>query len=96
MQYKARDGMTLYGYLTTPAGQEAKGLPMVVLPHGGPWAATCGDTIPTRSGWPIEATAVLQPNFRASVGYGKDYLNAGDRQWAGAMHTDLLDAGTGP
>jgi len=92
MQYKARDGMTLYGYLTTPAGQEAKGLPMVVLPHGGPWGRDLWGYDPNAQWLANRGYAVLQPNFRASVGYGKDYLNAGDRQWAGAMHTDLLDA----
>lgn len=91
IEYKARDGMLIYGYLTTPAGVEPKNLPMVVFPHGGPWG---------RDTWGYDAYAqwlanrgyaVLQPNFRASTGYGKQYLNAGDRQWAGAMHTDLLD-----
>jgi dipeptidyl aminopeptidase/acylaminoacyl peptidase len=92
IEYKARDGMLIYGYLTTPAGAAPKNLPMVVFPHGGPWS---------RYVWGYDAEvqwmvnrgyAVLQPNFRGSTGYGKRYLNAGDRQWAGAMHTDLLDA----
>ena len=90
--FTARDGMQIYGYLTTPAGMNAKNLPMVEFVHGGPWA---------RDEWGFNryaqwlanrGYAVLQVNYRGSTGYGKQYTNAGDRQWAGAMHTDLLDA----
>ncbi|HEY1271123.1 MAG TPA: S9 family peptidase [Terriglobales bacterium] len=91
VQYKARDGMTIYGYLTTPAGATAKNLPMVVFPHGGPWGRDLWGYDPYAQWLANRGYAVLQPNFRASTGYGKQYLNAGDRQWAGAMHTDLLD-----
>jgi dipeptidyl aminopeptidase/acylaminoacyl peptidase len=91
IQYKARDGMTIYGYLTTPAGREAKNLPMVVFPHGGPWGRDLWGYDPYAQWLSNRGYAVLQPNFRASTGYGKQYLNAGDRQWAGTMHTDLLD-----
>ena len=89
--YKARDGMTIYGYLTTPAGADPKNLPMVVFPHGGPWGRDLWGYDPWAQWLANRGYAVLQPNFRASTGYGKQYLNAGDRQWAGAMHTDLLD-----
>ncbi|HWC19247.1 MAG TPA: S9 family peptidase [Terriglobales bacterium] len=91
IQFTARDGMELYGYLTTPAGIQSKNLPMVVFVHGGPWG---------RDEWGYSRYAqwlanrgyvVLQVNFRGSTGYGKKYVNAGDRQWAGGMHTDLLD-----
>src|SRR5208282_2641072 len=92
IQYKARDGMTIYGYLTTPAGVEAKNLPMVVFPHGGPWGRDLWGYDPNAQWLANRGYAVLQPNFRASTGYGKLYLNAGDRQWAGTMRTDLLDA----
>jgi dipeptidyl aminopeptidase/acylaminoacyl peptidase len=91
IEYKARDGMTIYGYLTTPPGVEAKNLPMVVLPHGGPWGRDLWGYDPSAQWLANRGYAVLQPNFRASTGYGKQYLNAGDRQWAGTMHTDLLD-----
>lgn len=91
IQYKARDGMTIYGYLTTPADREAKNLPMVVFPHGGPWGRDLWGYDPYAQWLANRGYAVLQPNFRASTGYGKQYLNAGDRQWAGTMHTDLLD-----
>jgi dipeptidyl aminopeptidase/acylaminoacyl peptidase len=92
IEYKARDGMTIYGYLTTPAGVDAKNLPMVVFPHGGPWGRDLWGYDPYAQWLANRGYAVLQPNFRASTGYGKQYLNAGNRQWAGAMHTDLLDA----
>ncbi|HKF02101.1 MAG TPA: S9 family peptidase [Candidatus Sulfotelmatobacter sp.] len=91
VEYTARDGMKIYGYLTTPAGTEAKNLPMVVFPHGGPWGRDLWGYDPYAQWLANRGYAVLQPNFRASTGYGKQYLNAGDRQWAGAMHTDLLD-----
>jgi dipeptidyl aminopeptidase/acylaminoacyl peptidase len=92
IRYAARDGLTIHGYLTTPPGIPARDLPAVLLVHGGPWV---------RDTWGYNAYvqwlanrgyAVLQPNFRGSSGYGKAHLNAGDRAWAGAMHTDLLDA----
>jgi dipeptidyl aminopeptidase/acylaminoacyl peptidase len=92
IQYKARDGMTIYGYLTTPAGVEAKNLSMVIYTHGGPWGRDLWGYDPNAQWLASRGYAVLQPNFRASTGYGKVYLNAGDRQWAGAMRTDLLDA----
>jgi dipeptidyl aminopeptidase/acylaminoacyl peptidase len=91
IEFTARDGMKLYGYLTTPVGMDAKNLPMVEFVHGGPWG---------RDNWGFNryaqwlsnrGYAVLQINFRGSTGYGKKYVNAGDRQWAGTMHTDLLD-----
>src|SRR5439155_388861 len=73
------------------AGVEPKNLPLVLDVHGGPWGR---DTW----GWNREVQwlanrgyAVLQVNFRGSTGYGKAYLNAGDREWGGKMHTDLLD-----
>src|SRR5215469_139937 len=91
IEYTARDGMKIYGYLTTPAGADAKNLPMVVFPHGGPWGRDLWGYDPWAQWLSNRGYAVLQPNFRASTGYGKQYLNAGDRQWAGAMHTDLLD-----
>jgi dipeptidyl aminopeptidase/acylaminoacyl peptidase len=91
IEYKARDGMMIYGYLTTPAGAEAKDLPMVVFPHGGPWGRDLWGYDPYAQWLANRGYAVLQPNFRGSTGYGKQYLNAGDKQWAGTMHTDLLD-----
>ena len=91
ISFQARDGMTIYGYLTLPVGLEPKNLPMVLNVHGGPWG---------RNTWGLDSEAqwlanrgyaVLQINFRGSTGYGKAYVNAGDREWAGKMHTDLID-----
>jgi dipeptidyl aminopeptidase/acylaminoacyl peptidase len=90
--YAARDGLTIHGYLTTPAGVPAEALPAVVLVHGGPWARDTWGFNPFVQWLANRGYAVLQPNFRGSTGYGKAHLNAGDRQWAGAMHTDVLDA----
>ncbi|HMP16396.1 MAG TPA: prolyl oligopeptidase family serine peptidase, partial [Gemmatales bacterium] len=91
IEYKAQDGLLIRGYLTLPVGVEPKNLPMVLLVHGGPWA---------RDSWGYDSLAqflanrgyaVLQVNFRGSTGYGKQFLNAGNREWAGKMHQDLLD-----
>jgi dipeptidyl aminopeptidase/acylaminoacyl peptidase len=91
ISYKARDGLTIHGYLSTPVGVPAKDLPTVLLVHGGPWA---------RDNWGYNSMvqwlnnrgyAVLQVNFRGSTGYGKKFLNAGNKEWAGKMHDDLID-----
>ncbi len=91
IEYTARDGMKIYGYLTTPAGMEAKNLPMVLYVHGGPWGRDVWGYSRYAQWLSNRGYAVLQINFRGSTGYGKKYVNAGDRQWAGTMHTDLLD-----
>ncbi len=89
---KSRDGLNLNAYLTLPVGVPARNLPMVLFVHGGPWA---------RDGWGYNAYAqwfanrgyaTLQVNFRGSTGYGKKFLNAGNRQWGLKMHDDLIDA----
>ena len=88
----ARDGLKLAGYLTLPQGVEAKNLPLVLFPHGGPWAR---DTWSYNRDVQLLANrgyAVLQVNFRGSTGYGKKFLHAGDRQWGRKMHDDLIDA----
>ncbi len=88
VSFPARDGLSLSGYLARP--DDAKGL--VLLVHGGPWAR---DTWRYNGEVQLLANrgyAVLQVNFRGSTGYGKKFLNAGNKQWGLAMHTDLLDA----
>jgi dipeptidyl aminopeptidase/acylaminoacyl peptidase len=92
ISYPARDGLTINGYLTTPAGVEPKNLPAIVLVHGGPWYRDTWGYNGTVQWLANRGYAVLQPNFRGSTGYGKAFLNAGDREWAGTMHADLLDA----
>jgi dipeptidyl aminopeptidase/acylaminoacyl peptidase len=91
IEYTARDNMKIYGYLTTPAGETAKNLPMVLFVHGGPWGRDVWGYNSYAQWLANRGYAVLQINFRGSTGYGKQYVNAGDRQWAGTMHTDLLD-----
>ncbi len=92
VRYTARDGLEIPAYLTVPRGVEAKRLPVVLFPHGGPWAR---DTYGFDSFAQFLANrgyAVLQPNFRGSTGYGKDFLNAGNKAWGtGAMQHDLTD-----
>ncbi len=94
---KSRDGLTLVSYLTLPVWADRDGrpehpLPMVLLVHGGPWE---------RDSWGYDAFhqwlanrgyAVLSVNFRGSAGFGKKFINAGDREWGGKMHDDLIDA----
>jgi len=88
----ARDGLIINGYLTLPTSLEAKALPTVLLVHGGPWYRDRWGFDPVVQWLANRGYAVLQVNFRGSSGYGKTFLNAGNRQWAGAMRTDLLDA----
>ena len=90
ISYKSSDGLEIPGYLTVPFGAEKKNLPMVVLVHGGPkgprdyWGYNPYAQILANRGY-----AVLQPNFRASGGYGKSFLNAGDREWGKLMQDDI-------
>ncbi|MDE1176774.1 MAG: S9 family peptidase [Edaphobacter sp.] len=87
--YKSSDGLDIPAYLTLPKGLEPKNLPLIVLPHGGPWG---------RDSWGYDTFAqflsnrgyaVLQPNFRASTGYGKKFLNAGNGEWGRKMQDDI-------
>ncbi len=94
VQYKSRDGLTIHGYLTLPRGltmKTAKNLPVVVNPHGGPWA---------RDGWGFNPEiqflanrgyAVLQMNFRGSTGYGKAFWEASFKKWGREMQDDITD-----
>ncbi|HEY4440251.1 MAG TPA: prolyl oligopeptidase family serine peptidase, partial [Candidatus Elarobacter sp.] len=90
--YTARDGLTIHGYLTLPPGGRGKRVPAIILVHGGPWVRDTWGYTGTVQWLANRGYAVLQPNYRGSTGYGKAFLNAGDREWAGAMRTDLLDA----
>ncbi len=90
--FKARDGLVIHGYATFPPDGPRTGLPTVLNVHGGPWA---------RDAWGYDAEAqwlanrgylCLQVNFRGSTGYGKGFVNAGDREWGAKMQDDLTDA----
>jgi dipeptidyl aminopeptidase/acylaminoacyl peptidase len=91
ISYRARDGLTIHGYLTLPAQWEHKKLPVVVIPHGGPRARDSWRFDPEVQLLAYHGYAVLQVNFRGSTGYGKAFLNAGNKQWGKAMQNDLSD-----
>jgi dipeptidyl aminopeptidase/acylaminoacyl peptidase len=91
VSYPSRDGLTIHGYLTTPPGVPAKDLPAVLLVHGGPWGRDTWGYRPDVQWLANRGYAVLQVNFRGSTGYGKKFLHAADREWAGTMHHDLID-----
>jgi dipeptidyl aminopeptidase/acylaminoacyl peptidase len=92
VRYKARDGMEIPALLTLPKGIEAKNLPLVMYPHGGPWARDEWGYEPNAQFLANRGYAVIQPNFRTSTGYGKKFLNAGNHEWGtGAMQHDLTD-----
>ena len=89
--YKSRDGLTINGYLTVPKGVEARNLPVVVNPHGGPWY---------RDGWGFDPEAqflanrgyaVFQMNYRGSVGYGKQFWQSSFKEWGRKMQDDITD-----
>ncbi|MFL6593044.1 MAG: alpha/beta hydrolase family protein [Luteimonas sp.] len=92
-EFKARDGQVLHGYLTVPHGSDGKHLPMVVLPHGGPffvadtWEFDVESQLLAAAGY-----AILQVNYRGSSGHGRAFTQAGAQQWGGAMQDDLTDA----
>ncbi len=92
VEIKSRDGLTLHSYLTMPEGVPPQGLPMVLLVHGGPWGRDTWGFNPMAQWLANRGYACLQVNFRASVGYGKKFLHAGDKQWGKSMHDDLIDA----
>ncbi len=89
--YKAKDGLELHGYLTLPPGRTAKGLPLVVFPHGGPQARDEPGFDWWAQAMASRGYAVLQVNFRGSGGYGWDLLSAGFGEWGRKMQTDLSD-----
>lgn len=90
IHFMARDGMKISAYLTMPSMKESPS-PAVILVHGGPWSRDVWKYDPLVQWLANRGMAVLQINFRGSIGYGKTYLNAGDREWGRKMHTDLLD-----
>ena len=89
IEYTSSDGLNIPAYLTHPKGIPLKNLPLVVNPHGGPWA---------RDSWGYDAYAqllanrgyaVLQPNFRSSTGFGKKFMDAGNKEWGDKMQDDI-------
>jgi dipeptidyl aminopeptidase/acylaminoacyl peptidase len=90
--YQSRDGLTVHGYLTFPPGQDRADLPTVLLVHGGPWARDTWGFDPEAQWLANRGYLCVQVNFRGSSGYGKAFLNAGDREWGAKMQNDVSDA----
>jgi len=88
----ARDGLTIHGYLSFPPGEDRFDLPTVLLVHGGPWARDAWGYDPQAQWLANRGYLCIQVNFRGSAGYGKAFLNAGDREWGRKMQDDLSDA----
>jgi dipeptidyl aminopeptidase/acylaminoacyl peptidase len=99
LELKARDGLTLVSYLSLPPGSDANGdgvpdapVPLVLNVHGGPWSRD-GYGFDNEHQWLANrGYAVLSVNYRGSTGFGKGFVNASNKEWAGKMHEDLLDA----
>jgi dipeptidyl aminopeptidase/acylaminoacyl peptidase len=89
IRYKSSDGLEIPAYLTLPKGVPAKNLPLIVYPHGGPWARDTWGYRSVAQFYANRGYAVLMPNFRGSTGYGKKFLDAGNREWGGKMQDDI-------
>ncbi|MCK9995860.1 MAG: S9 family peptidase [Candidatus Krumholzibacteria bacterium] len=93
VSFEARDGMKIHGYLTLPKGLGESNLPVVMYIHGGPWARDYWGYEPYAQFLANRGYAVMQVNYRSSTGYGKNYTNAGNREWGtGSMQHDVTDA----
>ena len=89
IRYASSDGFEIPAYLTLPKGVKAEGLPLVVFVHGGPWLRDTWGFDAYAQFWANRGYAVLQPNFRASTGFGKAFLNAGNGEWGEKMQDDI-------
>lgn len=89
LKYKSSDGLEIPAYLTLPKGVPAKNLPALIIPHGGPWARDLWGYNPFAQFFANRGYAVLMPNFRGSTGYGKKFLDAGNKEWGRKMQDDV-------
>lgn len=96
---KSRDGLNLVCYCSLPVGSDSDGdgrpdhpLPMVLVPHGGPWGRDFWGFSEMHQWLANRGYAVMNVNFRASAGFGKAFLNAGNHEWGGAIMADQIDA----
>lgn len=89
VKYPSSDGLEIPSYLTLPKGVEAKNLPAIIVPHGGPWGRDVWGYNSMAQFLANRGYAVLQPNFRASTGYGKKFLDAGNGEWGQKMQDDV-------
>ncbi|MBZ5504596.1 MAG: S9 family peptidase [Acidobacteriia bacterium] len=89
VRYKSSDGLEIPAYLALPKGVPAKNLPTLIIPHGGPWDRYYWGYNPQAQFFANRGYAVLLPNFRASVGFGKKFVDAGNHQWGRKMQDDV-------
>lgn len=89
IRYESSDGLEIPGYLTFPKGLDPKNLPLIVVPHGGPWYRDSWVYHPIAQFLANRGYAVLQMNFRGSTGYGKNFIDAGNKQWGDLMQDDI-------
>jgi len=89
IRYKSSDGLEIPAYLTIPKGTTGKNLPLLVVPHGGPWARDSWGFNSLAQFFANRGYAVLSPNFRGSTGYGKKFIDAGNNQWGDKMQDDI-------
>jgi dipeptidyl aminopeptidase/acylaminoacyl peptidase len=89
VRYKSSDGLEIPAFLTLPVGVPAKNLPAIIFPHGGPWARDTWGYSAFAQFLANRGYAVLQPNFRGSTGYGKKFLDAGNKEWGQKMQDDV-------
>jgi dipeptidyl aminopeptidase/acylaminoacyl peptidase len=92
ISFEARDGLEIHGYLTVPPDSGSEKVPMVLNVHGGPWVRDVWGYDPEAQWLANRGYACLQVNYRGSTGYGKRFLNAGNKGWGAKMHDDLVDA----
>jgi dipeptidyl aminopeptidase/acylaminoacyl peptidase len=90
--FTTRDGLTVHGYVTFPPGGGRSGLPAVLDVHGGPQVRDVWGWNPEAQWFANRGYLCIQVNYRGSTGYGKAFVNAGDREWGAKMHDDLIDA----
>ncbi|MDB9853860.1 S9 family peptidase [Candidatus Marinimicrobia bacterium] len=91
IKYTSRDGLTIHGYLTLPENSNGKNLPLVVNPHGGPWARDTWGYNPQIQFLANRGFAVLQMNFRGSTGYGREFWEISFKEWGKSMQDDITD-----
>ena len=89
IRYKSSDGLEIPAYLVLPNGTSGKNLPLLVVPHGGPWSRDSFGYNAMAQFFANRGYAVLLPNFRSSTGYGEEFLNAGNNEWGQKMQDDL-------
>ena len=92
VSFTSRDGLTIHGYLSLPKGKKPRNIPVLINPHGGPWARDYWGFNPEVQFLTNRGIAVMQVNFRGSVGYGREFWEKGFKQWGLNMQNDLTDA----